>query len=170
MKNLIEILSLLTLVFFASCKKEDSKPSNSEFVGVWELVKMTCDNGKTITKNAGGTTTANFTIVGQDFNTTVVFTSDGLYTTVGSYIAVRANNFNNVQETSVNNFLWNNGTYEVKGSNFIATANFNRVSTAQIQSISNGIMKLKFVVNEVQTASWGTEKTLGTYYYTLEKQ
>lgn len=174
MKNAIKVLSLLTLVLFASCKKDDKKTADDGIVGTWNLTVLTCDDGTSTTELDGTTTTTTFTTEGKDFTSKVTFNADGTYDASGSYTAVQVITFDGssfTQETAISDFL-GEGTYEVVGSTMKTEASTGEMGEAEILTLNGSTLELKFLVDQVVSdpSSPITTSTTGTYYYTLEKQ
>jgi hypothetical protein len=172
MKNAFKILSLLTLMLFAACKKdEDTKSSESGIVGTWKLTALTCGDCTSTTEVGGTSATSTFTTTGKDFTNEVTFKADGTYTASGSYTAVQeitvaGSTF--TLETPVGDFL-GEGTYEIDGDVMTTKASTGETGTATILSMDSEKLELKFSVNEVISSNGATVTTTGTYYYTLEK-
>jgi hypothetical protein len=174
MKNAIKILSLLTLVLFAACKKDDDKTTSEDgIVGKWKLTEMTCDDGTTSTEVDGTSYDGTFTATGKDYTQTVEFRSDGTYTSSGGYTAVVTTNFfgqTSTAEATISDFL-QNGTYEVNGDMLTGTASTGETGTYDILTLSASTLKFKVVLNRVQDLNGqGTSTTTGTYYFTMDRQ
>lgn len=173
MKKAIKILSLLMLVLFAACKKDDdTKSSESDIVGTWKLTALTCGDCTSTTEVNGTSITSTFKTTGKDFTNEVNFKSDGTYTSSGSYTAVQeitvaGSTF--TQDIPIGDFL-GEGTYEVNGDVMTTTASTGETGDATIISLNAQKMELKVSVNEVINSGGAEVTTTGTYFYTLEKK
>ncbi|MCB9309449.1 MAG: DUF5004 domain-containing protein [Lewinellaceae bacterium] len=62
MKRIKIIFSFIVLVLLSSCNKDDTSSTNtSDIVGTWNLVSLTCNDGKAVTTASGTTITSTFT-------------------------------------------------------------------------------------------------------------
>lgn len=62
MKRIRIIFSFIVLVLLSSCNKDDTSSTNtSDIVGTWNLVSLTCNDGKVETTAAGTTIISTFT-------------------------------------------------------------------------------------------------------------
>jgi|GEM_PF-6773674 len=167
------MLSLLTLVLFAACKKDDNKTANDSVEGTWKMSKMECNDGTTTTETGGSTFAGTFTATGKDFNQTIEFKSDGTYTSSGGYTAVLSTTLlgqTTTSEAVISDFL-QEGTYEVSGDMLTGTATTGETGTYDILTLNTTTMEMKVSLNRVQDLNGqGTSTTTGTYYFTLDRQ
>lgn len=131
----INLIFIFTLTFFImSCDNDDSNEpdidpvtASADILGNWNLVASETTNGRIATNALGLTINANFTSVGQDFDTSVTFSDDPrTVTSNGSYTTVITTEIAGVTETE-----------EIPGEDFFGAAEW-RIENDQLIFTEDG--------------------------------
>jgi len=138
--NLVLLLTL-SLTFF-SCSDDEATPSNSDGVtGTWMLTDL--DYAGTSTTAAGGVPiTSDFSgTLGPNPDATVVFSSDGTYTSQGSYVIQLTTDFGGQSintDVSINGFA-GSGTWSESGTELTATSQGETTNMTIVEVSSNSL-------------------------------
>ncbi|MCC6723716.1 MAG: lipocalin family protein [Saprospiraceae bacterium] len=172
MKNAIKILSLLTLVLFAACKKDESTKSSSDIEGTWKLTFMSCDDGQITTEAGGIASSGTFTASGKDYNATVNFKADGTFTSSGSYTQVMSltvDGFEQTLETPTSDFL-ENGTYTFDGTTLTTTVD-GESGSGEVTVLTDTNLEMEVKIDKTDDfGGQGSSTTKATFIYKMEKQ
>jgi hypothetical protein len=175
MKNAFSILTLLTLLLFTACKKDEAKSADNELVGDWKFTAFSCPDGEQSGSTILGSFTQMFTIEGSDFDRTVSFNADGTYTSSGGFKAIMTQTVDGIEqslETDLADAMLTGGTYEIDGNLMTFTSN-GESGTAEI-TINGNQLEVKQVVDRTDVVTQNgvtfSTSTFGTFTSNLEKQ
>ena len=178
MKKLHLIFLFTLTLFISSCDSDDSPAADvdpvmasSDILGDWNLVALETTNGRIESDALGIEINANFTAVGQDFDTSVTFSSDPqMVSSTGSYTTVITTEIAGVTETE-----------EVPGENFFETSIW-RIENNQLIFTEDGVdvpfditefsdnrLSLRVAFDETESELGFTSSVSATYTMTLTR-
>lgn len=177
MKILKNSLLIAFTILFISCTSDDSTPIDTnaqanDLLGTWKLTEIT-QEGTTKTEIQGVPITANFSSVGKNINSQLVFTdnpnnftSSGSYTSVVTITIVGQSTSQEIP-VDINDYL-NQGTWEFNAG--IITVNSNgEIQTANITELTNTTLKFEVELDVVTVDQGITNRTNTTAKMTLIK-
>ncbi|WP_394750740.1 lipocalin family protein [Spongiimicrobium salis] len=178
MKKLNLIFLFTLTLFIASCDSDDSSGvdidpvmASTDILGDWNLVELETTNGRVESNALGLEINANFTAVGQDFDTLVTFSGDPqMVTSSGSYTTVITTEIAGVTETE-----------EVPGEDFFETSTW-RIENNQLIFSDDGVdvpfditefsenrLSLRVDIDETESELGFTSSVSATYTMTLTR-
>ncbi len=166
MRNLFQLLCLVSLIFITSCKKDEG-PQGIE--GEWSVKSISCADCLSLTTDGADVYALRYTMTGKDISIKVTL-KDGNATSTGSYTSILEGDLDGLpyyQEIPFSKFEVN-GTYVRNGNQMVVT-NSSGTQNSTITDETPNSFTLTTSQNEVKVQGGLVIRITGTIVLKLER-